>query len=125
MIADEKQKTKLVTTYMRCLRKAAEVTRRDRIRNDVIRERLGSEPILKYIQKQQIKWFAHLERMPCESIPYRSYITRGKEERRAIGRPRVRWIDNIKQTLQEHQVTIIEAARKAKTRSLYLPRHLV
>jgi hypothetical protein len=66
----KKQKNKLVTTEMRCLRKAAGVTRRDRIRNDVIRERLGIEPILKYIQKQKIKWFAHLERMPCDSIPY-------------------------------------------------------
>jgi hypothetical protein len=74
---------------MRCLRKAAGVTRRDRIRNDVIRERLGIEPILKYIHKQQIKWFAHLERMPCDSIPYKAYIKRGKEDRRTRGRPRV------------------------------------
>jgi hypothetical protein len=44
-------------------------------------------------------------------------------ERRAKGRPRVCWIDKIKETLQEHQTTIIEAARKAKTRSLYHPRH--
>jgi hypothetical protein len=48
---------------------------------------------------------------------------KGKEDRRVRGRPRVRWIDNIRETLQEHQMTITEAARKAKTRSLYLPRH--
>jgi hypothetical protein len=99
------------------------VTRRDRIRNKVIRERLGFEPILKYKQKQQIKLFAHLERMPCDSISYKTYIKRGKEDRRARGRPIVRWIDNIRETLQEHQMTITEAARKAKTRSLYPPRH--
>jgi hypothetical protein len=119
----EKQKNKLVTTEMRCLRKVAGVTRRDRIKNNVTRERLSIEPILKYIQKQQIKWFAHLERMPRDSISYKAYIKRGKEERRARDRPRVRWIDNIIETLQEHKMTIIEAARKAKTRSLYLPRH--
>jgi hypothetical protein len=100
---------------MRCLRKAVGVTIKDRIRNDVIRERLGIEPILKYTQKQQIKWFAHPERMSCDSIPYRSYIQRGKEDRRPRGRPRVHWIDNIKETLQEHQMTITEAARKAET----------
>jgi hypothetical protein len=108
---------------MRCLRKAAKMTRRDRIRNDVIRERLRIEPILRYIQKQQIKWFAHLERMPCDFIPYRSYIKRGKEDRRARGRPRVHWIDNIKENLQKHQIKIIETVRKSKTRNLYLHRH--
>jgi hypothetical protein len=61
--------------------------------------------------------------MPCDSIPYKAYIKRGKEERRVRGRPRVRWIDNIRETLQEHRMTITVAARKAKSRSWYLPRH--
>jgi hypothetical protein len=78
LLLTKKQKNKLLTTEMRCL--AAGVTRRNQIRNDVIRERLGIEPILKYIQKQQIKWFANLERMPCDSIPYKAYIKRGKED---------------------------------------------
>jgi NMD protein affecting ribosome stability and mRNA decay len=39
--------------------------------------------------------------------------------KRRFCRPRVRWID-IRETLQEHQMTITETARKAKTRSLYL-----
>jgi hypothetical protein len=43
--------------------------------------------------------------------------------RRALCRPRVRWIDKTKETLHEHKMTIIETARKAKTRRLYLPRH--
>jgi hypothetical protein len=78
---------------------------------------LSIEPILKYIQKQQIKWFAHLERISCDSIPYKAYI---REERKKE-EPEVDLglIDNIKETLQEHQMTIVEAARKAKTRSLY------
>jgi hypothetical protein len=44
--------------------------------------------------------------MPCDSIPYKTNIKRGKEDRRARGRPRVRWIDSIRETLQEHQMTI-------------------
>jgi hypothetical protein len=116
------QKQKLVTTEMRCLRKAVGVTIRDKIRNEVIRERVGIEPIMKYIERQQIKWFAHLERMSYNSPPYKAY-TRRIEEKRAQGRPRIRWRDNIRETLQQHQMTMIEAARKARTRSLYLPRH--
>jgi hypothetical protein len=48
------------------------------------------------------------------SIPFIVYIKRGKEEKRARDRPRVSWIDNVKETLQEHQMTIFEAARNAK-----------
>jgi hypothetical protein len=50
-------------------------------------------------------------------------MKRGKEKGMVIGKPREHWIDNIKETLQEHEMTIIEAARKAKTRNLFLPRH--
>ena len=118
-----KHKRQLVTTEMRCLRKAIGVTIRHRIRNEVIRARVGVISILQYIQNQQIQWFGHLERMPCDSLVYKSYMKRGEAERRARGRPRVRWIDNIKETLHEHQMTLSETARKAGTRTLYFPRH--
>jgi hypothetical protein len=52
--------------------------------------------------------------MACDSIPYKTYIKRGKKERRSRGRPRVRWIDTIIRTMQKHQMTIIEVARKAE-----------
>lgn len=117
-----KQKNKLVTTEMRCLRKALGVTRRDKIRNEVIREKVGVESIIDYIGRQQIQWFAHLERMSCDSIPYRSYMKR-EEGNRARGRPRLRWIDNIRETLQNYKLTLCDAARNARQRTLYPPRH--
>lgn len=113
---------KLVSTEMRCLRKAAGVTRRDKLRNEIIRERVGTEAVLSYIQRQQIRWFAHLERMPYNSIPFKAYTKRG-EGHRARGRPRRRWEDNIKETLQQQRLSISEAARRARTRTLHLPRH--
>lgn len=116
------QKRKLVTMEMRCLRRAAGVTIRDKIRNEVIREKVGTEPVLNFIQRQQLKWFAHLERMPCDAIPFKAFTKRG-EGRRARGRPRIRWRDNIRETLQQQNMSMIEAARRARTRTLYLPRH--
>lgn len=41
-----------------------------RIRNEAIREIVGAESVLHYIQRQRVKWFANLERMSCNSIPY-------------------------------------------------------
>jgi len=40
---------------MRCLRRIQEITRRNRVRNKVVRQELKFEPILKKIFKQQLK----------------------------------------------------------------------
>ena len=55
---------KITTTEMKCLRRILGVTRKDRIRNEEIRKRVGTTPILKYIKRQQVKWFGHVSRMP-------------------------------------------------------------
>ena len=50
------QQRKINTCEMRCLRKTLNITRRDRIRNDIVREQVGTTPCLKFIEKQRIKW---------------------------------------------------------------------
>jgi hypothetical protein len=54
-----------ITTEMKCLRRILGVTRRDRIRNEEIRKRVITMPILTYIKRQQVKWFGHVSRMPA------------------------------------------------------------
>ena len=51
---------KLVTCEMKCLRKAVNKTRRDKIRNEVIRDMAGAKPVLQHIKQQQMKWFGHI-----------------------------------------------------------------
>ena len=48
---------KLVTCEMKCLRKAVNKTRRDKIRTEVIRDMAGAKPVLQHIKQQQVKWF--------------------------------------------------------------------
>uniref|UniRef100_A0A0B7AJC9 Uncharacterized protein n=1 Tax=Arion vulgaris TaxID=1028688 RepID=A0A0B7AJC9_9EUPU len=50
---------------MRCLRRTAEVTMRDNIRNDKIRRRLGMKQIIEFIKEKLIKWFGQLTRKTC------------------------------------------------------------
>ena len=45
------------------LRRMKGITKRDRVRNEVVRQKLIVEPILKTLHKQQLKWFGHLMRM--------------------------------------------------------------
>jgi hypothetical protein len=44
-----KEKRKITTTEIRCLRRILNITRRDRIPNDEIRRRVGVIPALDYI----------------------------------------------------------------------------
>ena len=37
-------------------------TRRDKIRNDTIRERVGVAPIVEKLVENRLRWFGHVER---------------------------------------------------------------
>ena len=116
----KRQTNKITTCEMRCLRKTMNVTRRDRIRNSDIRKTVGTTPCNLHIEQQQMKWFGHLMRMEHSQLPSRAYNNR-QSGRRARGRPRVRWIDNIKDTLRRHGMTTTSATHMAQDRKLNLP----
>ena len=79
------QERKTTTCEMKCLRKAVNVTRRDRVRNENIRSTVGTTPCIQYIEKQRIKWFGHLMRIEPHLLPSRAYNNR-HSGRRARGR---------------------------------------
>ena len=111
---------KLVTCEMRCLRKAVNKTRRDKIRNEVIRDMVGTTPVLQHIEQQKIKWFGHLTRMSPNQPALRAYNTKHSGWR-ARGRPRRRWIDSVADTLRAHGMSPLQATRLAADRQLHLP----
>ena len=58
---------------MKCLRKAVGVTRKDRLRNEDIRSRVGITSCTEYIERQQMQWFGHLMRMKYNQPPITAY----------------------------------------------------
>uniref|UniRef100_A0A0B7BQC2 Uncharacterized protein n=1 Tax=Arion vulgaris TaxID=1028688 RepID=A0A0B7BQC2_9EUPU len=54
---------------MKCLRRMLGVTRRDRLRNEDIRKKVGTTSVLNFIKKQQMKWFRHIGILPTDSAP--------------------------------------------------------
>jgi len=59
-----------------------------------------SPNILRVIKSRIMKWVGHVARMGEERGVYRFLV--GKPEgRRTMGRPRRRWVDNIRMGLQE------------------------
>lgn len=112
-------KRKLISCEMKCLRKAAGVTKFDRIRNDVIRGRLKINSCIEFIENQQLSWFNHLMRMDNNKLPVKAYNQR-RSGFKAKGRPRVRWIDNIKDILKKHGYSATMATHLALERNLKL-----
>ena len=113
----KKIERKITTCEMKCLRRAVNKTRRDKIRNEVIRDMVGTKPILKQIERQRIKWFGHLMRMAPSQPALRTYNSQlsGTKPR---GRPRRRWQEGVKKPLAENNLTMAEATHQAQERRL-------
>jgi len=108
---------KIVTTEMKCLRRILGVSLKDRIRNEDIRKMVGTTPILTYIKKQQVNWFAHISRLPTNSAPQMAMVHKHNGYK-ARGRPRKRWTTEISEALN---CPLHEAHTKACSRDLVLP----
>ena len=87
---------------MKYLRRIKGVTRRDRVRNEVVRQELKVEPILKKIYKQ-LKWFGHLMRMN-DSRPVKKVWQARMTGKRKRGRPRKTWTNSIANILKEKKM---------------------
>ena len=105
---------------MKCLRKAVNKTRRDKIRNEVIRDMTGAKPVLQHIKQQQVKWFGHITRMPINQPALRAYNTKYSGWR-ARRRPRKRWSDSVADTLRTQEMSLLQATRLAADRHLCPP----
>jgi hypothetical protein len=110
-------KRKIITTEMACLRRMLGVSIRDKIRNETIRKMTNTTPVMNYIKRQQIKWFAHASRLPSDSIPQKALLLK-HSGRRAKGRPCKRWIAEIKEATE---TSLHEAHKKAVSRELFYP----
>ena len=60
-----------------------------------------------------------ITRLPPEHPASQAYNQ--KIESKGVGRPRKRWIEGVKDTLQTYNMDITEAAHLALDRKLYLP----
>jgi hypothetical protein len=67
---------------MRMLRWICGNTRRYRLRNDDIRERLGVTPVEEKLVQHRLKWFRHIQWSPAEALVHTGVIRRIGNERR-------------------------------------------
>lgn len=111
---------KITTCEMKCLRKTINVTRRDRIMNDIIRQQIGTKPVIDFIKQHRIKWFGHLMRMPNSKPALRAYLKR-ESGYKSRGRPRKTWLHGVKEVMKQHSLTTTDVTHLAQKRKLLLP----
>jgi hypothetical protein len=71
-----------------------------KLHNEVMHNLYSSPSIVRIIKSRRMRWVGHVARMGEKRNVYRLLV--GKPEgKRPLGRPRHRWIDNIKMDLIE------------------------
>jgi len=71
-----------------------------RLHNEELKDLYSSPNIVRVIKSRRMRWAGHVARMGEERGVYRVLV--GKPEgKRPPGRPRRRWVDNIRMDLQE------------------------
>jgi hypothetical protein len=61
-VTTEKQKQNIQTAEFKYFRRVIGKTRRDKIRNEMIRMNLRTEPLQNKMEQTQLRWFGHLNR---------------------------------------------------------------
>src|SRR5678815_4452599 len=106
------QKSKIEAAEMRVLRLIRGVTLKDRVRSEAIREELGVRPIIECIERNQLRWFGHVQRMEDFRYPRRLLNWR-LIGTRPVGRPRKRWKDAVEEAITSRGETMENVERTA------------
>lgn len=89
-VLTKRMKSKLEAVEMKYLRKVKGVTLRDRVRSATIREELEVIPVTEFIEKRQLSWWGHLQRMD-HNRPVRQVWESRALGKRSRGRPTETW----------------------------------
>jgi hypothetical protein len=76
-------------------------TRRDRVRNENIQDRVGVAPIEEKLVQHRLRWFGHVQRRPPEAPVRSGVLDRVGSVRRGRGRPKLTWDESVKRELKE------------------------
>ena len=71
-----------------------------RLLNEELNDLYSSPNIVRVIKSRRIRWAGHVARMGVETGMYRVLVGRS-EGKRPLGRPMLRWVDNIRKDPQE------------------------
>ena len=103
---------------MRMLRWMSGHTRKDRIRNDDIRQKVGVAPIIEKLVETRLRWFGHVQRRPLEAPVRRVDQMEDNPIIRGKGRPKKTIEETIKSDLIINNLTIEMSKDRTRWRCL-------
>ena len=74
-------------------------TRRDRVWNEAIRDRVGVAPIEEKLTQHRLRWFGYVQRMPPEALVRSGVLERVDNVKRGRGRPKLTCDELVKRGL--------------------------
>ncbi|KAG2650522.1 hypothetical protein PVAP13_1NG199819 [Panicum virgatum] len=95
----------LSVAEMRMLRWFCGHTRRDRVRNEVIRDRVGVAPIEEKLTQHRLRWFGHVQRRPPDAPVRSGVLERVDNVKRRRGRPKLTWDESVKRDLKDWNIS--------------------
>ena len=102
------QKGKLAAAQRSMERSILNVTLKDKIRNDVIRERTKVKDVIKETREKKSRWAGHVARMENHRWAKITTEWTPREGRRARGRPKRRWRDEVEEEIGAHWMQVAQ-----------------
>uniref|UniRef100_A0A0A9GK67 Uncharacterized protein n=1 Tax=Arundo donax TaxID=35708 RepID=A0A0A9GK67_ARUDO len=95
---------RLSVVEMRILRWMCGYTRKDRVRNDDIRDRVDVAPIEEKLVQHRLRWFGHIQRRPLEAHVHSGRIKYADNVKGGQGRPNLTWDESVKRDLKDWNI---------------------
>ena len=96
-------------------------TRRDRVQNDDIRDRLGVAPIEEKPAQQRLRWLEHVQWRPPEAPLRSGILSQDSNVKRGRGRPKLTWVEAIKGDLKGYILKDLALDRSAWKTAIHVP----
>ena len=95
----------LSVAEMRMLRWFCGHTRRDRVRTETIRERVGVAPIEEKLTQHRLRWFGRVQRRAPKAPVWSGVLKRVDNVKRGRGRPKLTWDESVKRDLNDWNIS--------------------
>jgi len=103
---------KLNSTEMDFWRRSDRISKKDKNRNTIIKQKMKvTRSLLEDIKTQQLKWYGHVQRMEEGRLPKKvmKWSTPGRRKR---GRPKATWAEGIRGLMGERDKIIVKWAQE-------------